>query len=98
MSRYCRLSQMLAVLALTVSIAARNDVGRVLNPPGRVKNPSHIDRVEKLLSRMTLEEKLGQLTQLVEDQPEFQPALQKGFLGSVLNSGGAARTNELQRA
>ncbi len=56
------------------------------------------DRVDRLLSRMTLEEKLGQLTQLVEDEPEFQPALQKGLVGSILNGEGAAKTNQLQRA
>ena len=56
------------------------------------------DRVETLLSRMTLEEKLGQLTQFVPDQKEMGPAVAAGHLGSVLNSGGAAKTNELQRA
>jgi beta-glucosidase len=55
-------------------------------------------RVEALLSQMTLEEKLGQLTQFVPDQPAFRPALEKGLVGSVLNSGTAAQTNEIQRA
>jgi beta-glucosidase len=54
-------------------------------------------RVERLLSQMTLEEKLGQLTQFVPGQPEFDEALKKGLAGSVLNRGGAAETNELQR-
>jgi len=40
---------------------------------------------------MTLEEKLGQLTQVVEDQ------LPNPLAGSILNSGGAAHINELQR-
>jgi beta-glucosidase len=56
------------------------------------------DRVDQLLSRMTLEEKLGQLTQLVKDQPEFPPALLHGLVGSILNDGGAAQTNEVQRS
>ena len=55
-------------------------------------------RVEALLSQMTLEEKLGQLTQFVPDQPAFRTALQKGLVGSILNSGTAAQTNEIQRA
>src|SRR5712691_2860880 len=55
-------------------------------------------RVEKLLARMTLEEKLGQLGAFVQDQPEFQPALQKGLVGSMLHNGGAAQTNQLQRS
>src|SRR2546425_11798632 len=55
-------------------------------------------RVDQLLSRMTLEEKLGQLNQYVEDQPEFQPALEKGLVGSILSTGGAARINQIQRS
>src|SRR5688572_31132545 len=55
-------------------------------------------RIESLLAQMTLEEKLGQLTQFVPDQPAFRPALEKGLVGSVLNSGTAAQTNEIQRA
>ena len=46
---------------------------------------------------MTLEEKLGQLTQLVPDQPEFAPALEKGLVGSILNSGGVEQVNQMQR-
>jgi len=49
-------------------------------------------RVEELLAQMTIEEKLGQLTQIVEDQ------LPNDLAGSVLNSGGAAKTNALQRS
>ncbi|HYS54389.1 MAG TPA: glycoside hydrolase family 3 N-terminal domain-containing protein [Thermoanaerobaculia bacterium] len=55
------------------------------------------DRVEKLLARMTLEEKLGQLTQLVTGQPELAPALDKGLVGSILNSGGVEEINQMQR-
>ena len=54
-------------------------------------------RIDALLRRMTIEEKLGQLTQYVPDQPEFKPALEKGLVGSILNSGPAARINEIQR-
>jgi beta-glucosidase len=53
-------------------------------------------RVDKLLAQMTLEEKLGQLTQLVPDQPEFSPALAKGLVGSILNGGDATQINEIQ--
>ena len=55
-------------------------------------------RVDRLLAQMTLEEKLGQLTQLVPDQPEFSPALSKGLVGSILNGGDAVQINEMQRA
>ncbi|HEV7766178.1 MAG TPA: glycoside hydrolase family 3 N-terminal domain-containing protein [Thermoanaerobaculia bacterium] len=54
--------------------------------------------IEKLIREMTLEEKLGQLSQYVPDQPELQPALKNGHVGSILNGGGAERVNELQRA
>ena len=56
------------------------------------------DHIEQLLAHMTLQQKLGQLTQLVEDRPEFQPALEHGRVGSVLNAGGAEKTNKLQSA
>jgi beta-glucosidase len=55
------------------------------------------DRVDRLLKEMTFEEKIGQLTQLVPDQPEFKPALEKGLIGSVLNGGGVSKINEMQR-
>src|SRR5438270_4834364 len=52
----------------------------------------HADpRVDRVLAHMTLEEKLGQLTQLVEDQ------LPNPLVGSILSSTGAAHINELQR-
>jgi beta-glucosidase len=50
------------------------------------------------IGTLTLQQKLGQLTQLVEDRPDFQPALERGGVGSVLNAGGAEKTNALQRA
>jgi len=56
------------------------------------------DRVETLLEKMTLEEKLGQLTQLVPDQKELGPAVAAGQVGSVFGTGSAKQTNELQRA
>src|SRR5438067_3962801 len=48
-------------------------------------------RVDRLLAKMTLAEKLGQLTQVVEDQ------LPNPLAGSILSSSGAAHINELQR-
>src|SRR5215475_4076860 len=59
-------------------------------------------RVNELLARMTLEEKLGQLQMLdglAEGfyRPEHPEMIRKGLLGSTLNVRGAKRTNELQR-
>ncbi|HEY0174597.1 MAG TPA: beta-glucosidase BglX [Pyrinomonadaceae bacterium] len=67
---------------------ARNDVER---------------RVEALLARMTLEEKLGQLQQSGGDiagkaQPPLFEAARAGRLGSTLGVRGARNANELQRA
>ena len=60
-------------------------------------------RVEALLARMTLEEKLGQLQQSGGDvagkaQPPLFEAARAGRLGSTLGVRGAANANELQRA
>jgi beta-glucosidase len=59
-------------------------------------------RIDALLARMTLEEKLGQLQQLDGEangnyRPEHVDLIRKGLLGSTLNVRGAKRTNELQR-
>src|SRR5438128_3188027 len=59
-------------------------------------------RINALLARMTLEEKLGQLQQLdgggnENSRPEHRDLVRKGLLGSTLNVRGAQRTNELQR-
>src|SRR5215510_7893367 len=59
-------------------------------------------RVEALLARMTLEEKLGQLQQLDGEangnfRPEHVDLIKRGLLGSTLNVRGARKTNELQR-
>ncbi|MGH9961861.1 MAG: glycoside hydrolase family 3 N-terminal domain-containing protein, partial [Pyrinomonadaceae bacterium] len=59
-------------------------------------------RIDALLARMTLAEKLGQLQQLDGEangnfRPEHLEMIRKGLLGSTLNVRGAARTNQLQR-
>src|SRR5687768_5241199 len=68
------------------------------------QRPADVEqRIDQLLERMTLEEKLGQLQQLDGEangnyRPEHIEMVRKGLLGSTLNVRGAARTNELQRA
>jgi beta-glucosidase len=59
-------------------------------------------RVNALLLRMTLQEKLGQLQQLDGEangnfRPEHLEMARQGLLGSTLNVRGAQKTNELQR-
>ena len=60
-------------------------------------------RIEALLAKMTLAEKLGQLQQLDGEgqgnyRPEHLVMARNGLLGSTLNVRGAKMTNELQRA
>lgn len=59
-------------------------------------------RINLLLAKMTLAEKLGQLQQLDGEangnfRPEHLELVRKGLLGSTLNVRGAERTNQLQR-
>ena len=59
-------------------------------------------RINALIARMTLEEKLGQLQQLDGEangnyRPEHIELVRRGLLGSTLNVRGARKTNELQR-
>lgn len=59
-------------------------------------------RIDALLARMTLEERLGQLQQLDGEangnyRPEHPELIRKGLLGSTLNVRGVRSTNELQR-
>ncbi len=84
-----------AVFSLTLCFA--------LTPAPQSQPRSDIEkRINALLARMTLEEKLGQLQQLDGEangdfRPEHRDLVRKGLLGSTLNVRGAARTNELQR-
>ena len=87
-----RLSILVLALAL-VLCAVPNSAQR------RTDNES---RINALLARMTLAEKLGQLQQLDGEangnfRPEHRELARKGLLGSTLNVRGAQRTNELQR-
>lgn len=81
---------------------------RTTRRAARAAAPSgpHDDRVQELLDRMTVEEKLGQLQQLSwafatgpgnPDNKKVQEAARAGRLGSVLNVFGAKDSNALQR-
>ncbi len=66
------------------------------------RQPQIERKINSLLARMTLAEKLGQLQQLDGEangnfRPEHVALIRQGLLGSTLNVRGAARTNELQR-
>ncbi len=67
------------------------------------KNVGTERKINALLAKMTLAEKLGQLQQLDGEangnyRPEHLELARKGLLGSTLNVRGAKLSNELQRA
>lgn len=57
------------------------------------------NRIEKLLSRMTLEEKIGQMNQISShgNIQDMSVLIKKGEIGSILNEVDPARINALQR-
>jgi len=75
----------------------------LVTPISHSQRPRPVEqRVNALLSQMTLEEKLGQLQQLDGEgngnfRPEHLDLIRKGLLGSTLNVRGAQRTNQVQR-
>ena len=63
------------------------------------QHPSGDPKIDSLLARMTLEEKLGQLNQLsVDGRPnaEQMALVRKGLVGSLFNLTGAAATHDAQ--
>ena len=92
--RSVKLSCLLVVLLVLASLST---ITVESSPPDRIEQ-----RINSLLARMTLEEKLGQLQQLDGEangnyRPEHVEMVRKGLLGSTLNVRGATRTNQLQR-
>src|ERR1041384_7068086 len=88
------------LLSLALLAAARPAVAQRARPPRNAQ--TDIERkINALIARMTLAEKLGQLQQLDGEgngnfRPEHRDLVRKGLLGSTLNVRGVARTNELQ--
>jgi beta-glucosidase len=87
-----------AVLAGFVSVS----VAHSQPSPAKLSHQEVESRVSKLLSRMNLAEKLGQLQQLDGSgeggyRPEHVDLVRQGLLGSTLNVRGARATAELQR-
>src|SRR5918911_1136574 len=73
-------------------------------PPAAARIKDDVERkIDALLARMTLEEKLGQLQQLGGDvggraNADLYDIARRGLLGSTLGVRGARNTNDLQRA
>src|SRR5881398_1861853 len=67
--------------------------------PASAQRSAAEQKLDSLLARMTLEEKLGQLNQLSVDNqptPEQLDLVRKGLVGSFLNLTGAAATRDAQ--
>jgi beta-glucosidase len=100
-SHYGSLFFLAATIAITLPMI-RAATRRAESVPARSAQAAIEQRIDELLARMTLEEKLGQLQMLdglAEGvyRPEHPEMIRKGLLGSTLNVRGAKRTNELQR-
>src|SRR5678816_3404797 len=73
--------------------------------PTGIYDPSLDARVETLLSKMTLEEKVGQLAQFSAGQPtgpgtgrtDYEDMIAKGQIGALFNIATAKETNAYQR-
>jgi beta-glucosidase len=97
-------SAKLTRLALVLLLIASTILAGVSSPRVRAdRTQADVEKkIDALLARMTLEEKLGRLQQLdghadgryKDEQPDL---VRRGLLGSTLNVRGARSTNELQR-
>ncbi|HWM87442.1 MAG TPA: glycoside hydrolase family 3 N-terminal domain-containing protein, partial [Kofleriaceae bacterium] len=88
---------------VTLAVALALGCGGRTGGDRATDEPPASDRVEQLLARMTLEEKLGQLAQypggwnppIIEER--FRTFIREGKVGSFLGVFGAAYTREMQR-
>jgi beta-glucosidase len=89
------LRTLLRQAAVVVMLLATAAALAAPKPPG---NEQIERRIDALLQRMTLQEKIGQLVQYDGDKPESATLAKAGRVGSFLNVTGADKTNDLQRA
>lgn len=87
-------------LSLTVLLAIALFSSHSCKSNMSVKNGTEV-RIDKLLAEMTLDEKIGQMSQLnmgfIPDTAQFKKAVRDGRCGSLLNFFGARQVNEIQR-
>src|SRR6266446_1696786 len=89
--------------SLVLALCAISFLSLTSAPASHSRQAPNVEaRIDALLAKMTLEEKLGQLQQLDGEgngnfRPEHLELIRKGLLGSTLNVRGAQKTNQLQR-
>ena len=104
LAQHMKLLLAAAILLSTLPLGAHAQRRAQRPPARRAARQTDVERkVEALLARMTLEEKLGQLQQSGGDvngkaNPDLFEAARAGRLGSTLGIRGARNANELQRA
>src|SRR5258708_11051276 len=90
-------------IRVLIVIAALFVILQVQLLQSHAQQPKDVEkRIDAILAKMTLAEKLGQLQQLDGEgngtfRPEHLDLVRKGMLGSTLNVRGAKQTNQLQR-
>lgn len=101
-----RLKLIIAVVALTAWSCGRNQPAMHYSDTKIKIDPAIEHRVDSVLKLMTIEEKIGQLNQLTGNgettgpitfATEYQDAIRKGMVGSMLNVNGAAYTYKVQK-
>src|SRR5512134_2509335 len=96
-----RVTRLVASVVLAVVVPVGGGVGVQAAPPA----PTDAEvkaRVDALLARMSLEEKIGQLNQagaieLIPNAPKVEDVVRKGGAGSVLWLNDTKKFNELQK-
>ena len=88
MTRHVRIPFLIAVVLALCAVPASAATPVYKDPSQPVAK-----RVEDLLSRMTIEEKVGQMTQTERATVDADPGkITRGYLGSILSGGGSTPT------
>ncbi len=94
-------SRLMLATALSLAVACAGSSRATGSETVSEREERASDRIESLVARMTLEEKLGQLAQYagvsLPVQDSFKARIRDGKVGSFLGVSGAALTRELQK-
>jgi beta-glucosidase len=82
------------VVLVAAFLAGLHGCGGDGNGPSTPSSPGPPVDVESLLARMTLEEKVGQMTQVDRQYLESESDIRRYFLGSILSGGGSSPADD----